>query len=417
MRGLSQGERELLLEDGPAATLPDGPLDAVELAVSETAGPIVVTVLAADTGGETHETLRRIRDPEHFSDTIEAFLESIDANATLPLGGPLFLATFTAWSLINNEISGELNQPDVGVIDSILDKPYFAQAIRHIDELIDRQAFALQQEDAEPKPAPIWFLYDIVRRLSKAAGRHDMVAALEEKWELVQYIHAKQIARVNAPTVAEAISQNFQGQDEVSILDVGARTGDALAELIRKLSLIGDIGNKKIVGKALDLSPRKPMLAEVLANHRLLGSLPAVTPIDVQGGDVMDLRYSVKENQDVILAWNILHKLKEDQHAEAIRQMAACQAPGGVLILHMPYYDDRPGKTTTGTIAKLLQRIDTGNGAIKSTSYWTKLVNANGYHVLEVRSVGIKSGGLDGFNHSVVTAIRETDDASDERSG
>ncbi len=408
--GVSPGERDLLLED-PLATLPDGPL-AVDFAVSETAGQALGPVLRADTHAEAHHALMTIRSPEDLRLELETMLEAINPNMTLPLGGQLFLAIFTAWNAVCSQLKGDLNDADRDFCREIIQEGFFARAIQNIDALIDRQALAVQQVDVEPKTCPVWVLYDVVRKLAKAAGEDELVAKLEEKWELVQYIHAKQIARVDAPSVAEAIKTHFRGKRDISILDIGARTGDALAELMRILGSIEEIDDKTLSASAIDLNPRKPMLAEVLAGHRFLGSLPPVKPVEVQAGDVLHLGATVPKKQDVILAWNILHKLPEGNHAEAIKQIAASQNTGGVLMLHMPYFDDRPG-SLKGPIGKLLQRIDTGNGTIRSIGYWERLLQDNGYRVFTAKSVGTKTGNLDCFQHVDITAIRENEERVD----
>lgn len=386
------------------------PRSGADLVRDGVGGAVVAPVLAAGTGAEVAGALNVIRHPEKFTLHISTFLESINANATLPLGGPLFLATFTAWFGIVEQVSGDLTDSDKEVMRAITEKKFFSEAVVHVDELIDRQALGVSQS-AEPKTCPVWFLYDVLKRIATMAGKQGLVTKLEEKWEVIQYIHAKQIARVDAPFVAEAIKQNFKAR-EVSILDVGARTGDALAELVRILSSQYPELFKGLIPTAIDLNPRKPMLAEKFAEVRLLSTLPPVDQVSVREGDVMNVAGSVGEKQDIVLAWNILHKLREDQHAEAVRQIAAIQDIGGVMILHIPYYDDRGGRTT-GAIRTLLESIDTGNGAIRATSYWTELLTANGYRVFNASSVGTKTGNLDGFQHQVITAIREDRDVTE----
>lgn len=402
--GVTTVEKEALLSEEDTA--PGGLAAAVS-------GEAMVNIAVAETGNETNSALNRIRNTERFGLLIHTYLDAFNSNDRLPLGREGFMNKFIAWRALVEQISEPLTVDDKRALAKVVEAIYYQNAIGRMKRMIDRQILDLK-DDEEPKTCPVWFLYDLLKRLAVGADNLQMVGLLEEHWEVIQFVHAKQIARVDAPFVAAAVQQSFPDDGEITILNVGTRTGDDLAETLRLLGTYKETVDKRFKPTAIDLHPRN-LLAEKFSNAPEFNGIPPVTPVGVLQGNILHLSEMQLPRQKVICAWNILHKLTgggnaladENQHAQAIKEMAKLQEEDDVLILHMPYFNDKPGSDDRAALSQgIFEGIDTGNGAIKSTEYWKKVLRENGYLVVEVNDVGTKTGNLDSFPHQVFSCRR-----------
>lgn len=361
---------------------------------------VVVRTEAVVVGERLRAVADTIRHPSAFATSLKVYLGSIEANARLPLGRTGFLTLYVAWKGLAELVTEASSDADILLLQNLARTDFFNKALLRIDQLIERQALNLRQGVEEA--CPVWFLYDILKRISVAIKNQKLVDELDEKWEVVQYIHAKQIARVDAPYVAQEVAQRFPSGSEFTMLDVGARTGDAFAELIRILSSSA-VGDRKIDATALDLHPKTPMLAERFKSDSRFAGLPAVPNVEVKEGNILHLDKLGLPRQKVVCAWNILHKLDEPQHLQAVAQISALQEAGDVLICHMPYYDDKPAadRDDSEVSRDVFEGIDTGNGSIRGEAYWADIFAQNGYRLLKTENVHTKTGNLDSFAHKV----------------